>query len=164
MYFKKAKLENIDDILEIINQAKENLKKKGLSQWQGDYPNKSTIEEDIKKEIGYVLEVENCIRGYVVVDFTEDEAYKNIKGKWNSLGKYVSIHRCAIHDELRGKGYGSELFKFAEKIAKENSIFSVRVDTDPKNLTMKHLFEKNGYKYCGIVFIDGEKVAYEKIV
>lgn len=29
---------------------------------------------------------------------------------------------------------------------------------------MKHLFNKNGYEYCGIVFIDGEKIAYEKLL
>ncbi len=61
-------------------------------------------------------------------------------------------------------GYGSEFFKFAKKVALERGVFSVRVDTDPKNLTMKHLFEKNGYEYCGTVFIEGEKIAYEKVL
>lgn len=164
MNFRKAKFENIEPILKIIKDAKEYLKNNGLSQWQGNYPDRTTIEEDIEKDRGYVLNIDNTIKGYMVVDFTDDEIYKNIKGKWKTKGKYASIHRTAIDSSCRGKGYGREFFKFAEKIALESGIFSVRVDTDPKNLIMKSLFEKNGYEYCGIIFIEGEKIAYEKVL
>lgn len=164
MNFREAKKEDIESILEVISHAKEYMKRNNSTQWNENYPNKETIINDIEKNIGYVLIVENLIRGYIVVDFSDDEVYKNIKGKWKTFGNYASIHRCAIHKELRGQGYGSELFKFAEKLALSKNIRSVRVDTAPENETMKHLFNKNGYEYCGIVFIDGEKIAYEKLL
>lgn len=164
MNFREAKKEDIENILEVISHAKEYMKRNNSTQWNENYPNKETIINDIEKNIGYVLIVKNLIRGYIVVDFSDDEIYKNIKGKWKTFGNYVSIHRCAIHKELRGQGYGSELFKFAEKLALSKNIRSVRVDTAPENETMKHLFNKNGYEYCGTVFIDGEKVAYEKLL
>jgi len=164
MNFREAKKEDIESILEVISHAKEYMKRNNSTQWNENYPNKETIINDIEKNIGYVLIVENLIRGYIVVDFSDDEIYKNIKGKWKTFGNYASIHRCAIHKELRGQGYGSELFKFAEKLALSKNIRSVRVDTAPENETMKHLFNKNGYEYCGIVFIDGEKIAYEKLL
>lgn len=164
MNFREAKKEDIKSILEVISHAKEYMKRNNSTQWNENYPNKETIINDIEKNIGYVLIVENLIRGYIVVDFSDDEIYKNIKGKWKTFGNYASIHRCAIHKELRGQGYGSELFKFAEKLALSKNIRSVRIDTAPENETMKHLFNKNGYEYCGIVFIDGEKIAYEKLL
>ena len=164
MNFREAKKEDIESILEVISHAKEYMKRNNSTQWNENYPNKETIINDIENNIGYVLIVENLIRGYIVVDFSDDEIYKNIKGKWKTFGNYASIHRCAIHKELRGQGYGSELFKFAEKLALSKNIRSVRVDTAPENETMKHLFNKNGYEYCGIVFIDGEKIAYEKLL
>lgn len=164
MNFREAKKEDIESILEVISHAKEYMKRNNSTQWNENYPNKETIINDIEKNIGYVLIVENLIRGYMVVDFSDDEIYKNIKGKWKTFGNYASIHRCAIHKELRGQGYGSELFKFAEKLALSKNIRSVRVDTAPENETMKHLFNKNGYEYCGTVFIDGEKIAYEKLL
>lgn len=164
MNFREAKKEDIESILEVISHAKEYMKRNNSTQWNENYPNKETIINDIEKNIGYVLIVENLIRGYMVVDFSDDEVYKNIKGKWKTFGNYASIHRCAIHKELRGQGYGSELFKFAEKLALSKNIRSVRVDTAPENETMKHLFNKNGYEYCGTVFIDGEKIAYEKLL
>lgn len=164
MNFREAKKEDIESILEVISHAKEYMKRNNSTQWNENYPNKETIINDIEKNIGYVLIVENLIRGYIVVDFSDDEIYKNIKGKWKTFGNYASIHRCAIHKELRGQGYESELFKFAEKLALSKNIRSVRIDTAPENETMKHLFNKNGYEYCGIVFIDGEKIAYEKLL
>lgn len=164
MNFREAKKEDIENILEVISHAKEYMKRNNSTQWNENYPNKETIINDIENNIGYVLIVKNLIRGYIVVDFSDDEVYKNIKGKWKTFGNYASIHRCAIHKELRGQGYGSELFKFAEKLALSKNIRSVRVDTAPENETMKHLFNKNGYEYCGIVFIDGEKIAYEKLL
>lgn len=164
MNFREAKKEDIESILEVISHAKEYMKRNNSTQWNENYPNKETIINDIENNIGYVLIVKNLIRGYIVVDFFDDEVYKNIKGKWKTFGNYASIHRCAIHKELRGQGYGSELFKFAEKLALSKNIRSVRVDTAPENETMKHLFNKNGYEYCGIVFIDGEKIAYEKLL
>lgn len=164
MNFREAKKEDIESILEVISHAKEYMKRNNSTQWNENYPNKETIINDIENNIGYVLIVKNLIRGYIVVDFSDDEVYKNIKGKWKTFGNYASIHRCAIHKELRGQGYGSELFKFAEKLALSKNIRSVRVDTAPENETMKHLFNKNGYEYCGIVFIAGEKIAYEKLL
>ena len=164
MNFREAKKEDIESILEVISHAKEYMKRNNSTQWNENYPNKETIINDTENNIGYVLIVKNLIRGYIVVDFSDDEVYKNIKGKWKTFGNYASIHRCAIHKELRGQGYGSELFKFAEKLALSKNIRSVRVDTAPENETMKHLFNKNGYEYCGIVFIDGEKIAYEKLL
>lgn len=164
MNFREAKKEDIKSILEVISHAKEYMKRNNSTQWNENYPNKETIINDIENNIGYVLIVKNLIRGYIVVDFSDDEVYKSIKGKWKTFGNYASIHRCAIHKELRGQGYGSELFKFAEKLALSKNIRSVRVDTAPENETMKHLFNKNGYEYCGIVFIDGEKIAYEKLL
>lgn len=61
------------------------MKRNNSTQWNENYPNKETIINDIEKNIGYVLIVENLIRGYIVVDFSDDEIYKNIKGKWKLL-------------------------------------------------------------------------------
>lgn len=164
MNFRKAEIKDVEDVLEIISHAKDYMKENGLTQWSEEYPNREVILGDIEKKIGYVLIVDNLIRGYLVVDFVDDEIYRAIRGAWKTDSEYASIHRCAMHKSLRGKGYGSEFFKFAENLAISKNISSVRVDTAPDNLTMKHLFEKNGYEYCGLVFIAGDKIAYEKVL
>lgn len=79
MNFREAKKEDIESILEVISHAKEYMKRNNSTQWNENYPNKETIINDIENNIGYVLIVKNLIRGYIVVDFSDDEVYKNIK-------------------------------------------------------------------------------------
>ena len=47
----------------------------------------------------------------------------------------------------------------------EKQIPHLRIDTHEDNKVMQHLIEKNGFKKCGIVYVeDGtERFAYEKI-
>ena len=53
---RKAKLEDLEDILNIYHYAREYMKKNGNStQWGNIHPAQSLIEEDIKKGISYVL-------------------------------------------------------------------------------------------------------------
>ena len=52
---KKASFENIENIIEIINDAKSFLKSQGLDQWQQGYPNESSIRNDIINNNSYVL-------------------------------------------------------------------------------------------------------------
>ena len=39
------------------------------------------------------------------------------------------------------------------------------MDTDPSNLRMQHILEKNGFKYCGVIKYQGsERLAYDKLL
>ena len=49
MNFRKSEPKDVNRILEIIEMAKEELKKMKLNQWQNGYPNRNSIESDIKK-------------------------------------------------------------------------------------------------------------------
>ena len=53
---RKAKLEDLEDILNIYHYAREYMKKnENSTQWGNIHPAQSLIEEDIKKGISYVL-------------------------------------------------------------------------------------------------------------
>ena len=53
-----------------------------------------------------------------------------------------------------------------EKITKERGIYNIRIDTHEDNFKMRNLIEKNGYSYCGKIFLtNGDlRVAYQKIL
>jgi RimJ/RimL family protein N-acetyltransferase len=42
----------------------------------------------------------------------------------------------------------------------------MRCDTHKDNKIMQHTLEKNGYKYCGVIYLDNgdARVAYEKLI
>lgn len=50
-----TKLEDIERVMEIIKQAQQYFKEKGINQWQNGYPNAKVIENDIKNGHSFVL-------------------------------------------------------------------------------------------------------------
>ena len=167
MGFRRAKKEDIKKIMSIIKKAQAYLKAEGVNQWQNNYPNEETIEKDIDDGNFYVLVEDNKILGITALIFGEDITYKKIyEGKWLTEGKYAVIHRMAVDLEEKRKGLASKILKEAEKTTMDNNIYSIRVDTHRDNKAMQGLLEKNGFKYCGIIYLkDGnERLAFEKIL
>ncbi len=182
MNFRKSTFDDVDRILEIIEKAKIELKKLGLDQWQNGYPDRKVIENDIKSGISYVLENieknENGLKsenftkilGTIVLSPEKEEPYSKIEGKWITNDDYIVIHRLAVDSEIKNKGIATKILEFSEKECIKNKILSIKTDTHENNEPMKKFLEKNGFSYCGVIYLDkepdiGEKrIAYEKII
>ena len=180
MNFRKSTFDDVDRILEIIEKAKIELRKLGLEQWQNGYPDREVIENDIKSGISYVLEntekkeleSENFtkILGTIVLSPEKEEPYSKIEGKWISDDDYIVIHRLAVNSEIKNKGIATKILEFSEKECIKNKILSIKTDTHENNEPMKKFLEKNGFSYCGVIYLDrepdiGEKrIVYEKII
>ncbi|WP_294389811.1 GNAT family N-acetyltransferase [uncultured Clostridium sp.] len=167
MKFRKTTIEDIKSIMQIIDEAKEYFRKMGIDQWQNGYPNSDVIYNDIKNNSSYVLESENKILATAMVSFEADKSYKNIyNGQWLNNEEYAVIHRIAVSEKIKGNGIASNIIKEVEKLCKENKVNSIKIDTHKDNISMQKLLEKNGFKYCGIIYLEdgNERVAFEKIV
>ena len=64
-----TKLEDIERVMEIIKQAQQYFKEKGINQWQNGYPNAKVIENDIKNGHSFVLIKNNKIVGTIAISF-----------------------------------------------------------------------------------------------
>lgn len=167
MKFRKTTVEDINNVMKIINEAKEYFRKNRVDQWQNGYPNSDTIYTDIKNNSSYVLESENKILATAMVSFEEDKTYKNIyNGEWLNNGDYAVIHRIAVSEKVRGNGIASAIIKEVENLCKENRVKSIKIDTHKDNISMQKLLEKNDFKYCGIIYLDdeSERIAFEKLI
>ena len=69
MEILKAKISDIDEIMDIIKVAQEDFKNKGIDQWQNNYPNADIIKEDIENNNSYVLKEEGKIIGTTALFF-----------------------------------------------------------------------------------------------
>ena len=183
MNFRKSTFDDIDRILEIIEKAKAELKKMGLDQWQKGYPNREVIESDVKKGISYVLEetaennensgekVSGKIVGTIVLSPEREEPYSKIEGKWiTDDDDYMVVHRLAVDSDVKNKGLATKILEFSEGVCIENKILSLKADTHENNEPMKRLLVKNGFSFCGLIYLDREpdlgakRTAYEKII
>jgi len=167
MEFRRAEETDIANIMEIIKQAQDYFKKNGIDQWQNQYPNTDTIKNDIKNGNSYVLVDEDNIVGTVAVVFTGEKTYENIyDGQWLSNGKYATIHRIAVESSRKGQGVSKIILGFIEDMCAKMSIPSIKVDTHRNNLSMQRFLEKNGFQYCGIIYLEdkSERLAFEKVL
>ena len=167
MNFRKATKNDVNNILNIIDMAKEYLKSQDIDQWQNGYPNKEVIEEDIEKNIAYVSEIDGKISGYMAIVFENDPNYSEIfEGKWLSDKPYSTIHRIALDTSFRGQSLSAKMIEFAEKLTVEKGYPSMRIDTHNDNKVMQKLISKSGYIYCGIIYVADKtpRLAYERII
>ena len=165
MNFRKSTKSDVSKIMEIVKQAQEYFKSQGIDQWQNNYPNDEVINNDINNCESYVMLDGDDIVATTVISFAKEKSYENIlDGKWITNGDYVVIHRIAVENAHKGKGLSHKIIKYAEEVCKQNNIHSIKVDTHEDNILMQSLLKKNGFEYCGIVYLEdgGKRVAFEK--
>ena len=149
----------------IIEGARTFQREQGFVQWTDDYPNETTIAEDIRNAVGYLFLADREIAGYLCVDFAGEPAYAQIAGEWHTGTPYAVIHRMAFDARYRGRGLSTVALHLVEALCLARDVHAIRIDTDFHNRRMQHILHKAGYLPCGtILFQGGERQAYDKIL
>lgn len=154
----------VPEVMDIIEQARQRMRKRNLDQWQDGYPNEAAIRADHANHQGHVFLKEGETAAYAAIVFGPDPYYQHIEGQWLSDGEpYVTAHRMAVHDKFLGLGIAQHILRYAEKLAVRKGVRWFRIDTHHDNLPMRNLIREAGFTFCGIVQVrDGERLAYEK--
>ena len=156
----KIRLANKDDlrsIEQIYENARQFMRSTGnFTQWGNGYPNKEIIYADIEQKCLYVVEDEE-IQAVFTLIMGEDPTYLEIDGAWLNDRSYATLHRIASRGTQ--KGLFKLIIEFSWSICP-----NLRIDTHQNNTPMRHLIEKNGFVYCGIIIVgDGTpRLAYQK--
>ena len=175
MMFRASTLNDIPEIMNIISQAQAYLKAQGVDQWQDGYPNAAAISKDIEDNISFVLVSENCssieteakVIATVAISFHGEKTYDTIyEGNWLSHDSYAVLHRLAVDNSFKGLGIAAEILKYVEKSCTQNKVHSIKIDTHEDNKSMQSFLTKNGFKYCGIIYLESgaKRIAFEKML
>ena len=145
---RKAKLTDLDRMMEIYARAKRFMDSTGnTTQWEIGYPTRKMIQDDIENGYSFVcMGEDNIVHAAFKFFVGEDPTYRVIEqGRWKNDGTI--------------KGIFSQIVSFCEAICPE-----LRADTHKDNNVMQHLFEKNGFERCGIIYVeDGTaRFAYQR--
>ena len=159
MVVKQAELSHLDEIMRVLKIAQQFMVQSGNpNQWEVGYPSKEMILADIKAKNGYILIEGEEVCGYFAFIIGVDPTYGYIEGEWLSDAIYGTIHRIASDQSRKG------LFKqaIAYCLTKCNHL---RIDTHADNAVMQKLISREGFSYCGIIYIDDgtPRLAYECI-
>ena len=148
---------DIEDIMLIVRQARNYLKKHRVDQWQGEYPTQDIFAADIANGECYAVTYGERLAGFFCLTEVPESGYDKITdGKWHGEGKYCTLHRMAIEARFRGTGLSDMLVDFADETAKAKGAECVRTDTHRKNKAMQKLLKRKGYAYRGNVLVSSE--------
>jgi GNAT superfamily N-acetyltransferase len=149
MTFRKARLQDVDAIMTLVQQRIDWMNLVGLHQWNetdyfGRYP-RSYWE----KNIGYFLIGEKEDRVAVAIAlYTEDV-------RWTRDGEYTGgltgnayyLHHLVTDPAC--KGVGKQMMLYVEHYAIEHHITLLRLDSAVGNLALEKYYTALGYVPCG---------------
>ena len=170
MLIRKSDKSDIKFLMPIFDEARRTIAALGIDQWQNGYPSENVILADVELAQSYLCEADSRICGtFAMLENGEPTYDKIYEGHWltgDDSRDYIAIHRVAISVSTRGSGLSGKIIGYAMDFAKSLGRDSLRIDTHRGNVVMRRMLEKNGFSYCGIIYLESgdERVAYEKIV
>ena len=170
MLIRKTTRSDIASLMPIFDEARRTISALGIDQWQNGYPSENVISADVEKNQSYLCETEGRACGTFAMLTDGEPTYDKIyEGHWltgDDSSDYIAIHRVAISVSSRGSGLSGKIIGYAADFAKEKSRKSLRIDTHRGNAVMRRMLEKNGFVFCGVIYLENgdERVAYEKII
>ncbi|MBQ8076278.1 MAG: tRNA (guanosine(37)-N1)-methyltransferase TrmD [Oscillospiraceae bacterium] len=169
--FRRAVPEDLPQVLSIAADAKAVLKKRGIDQWQGAYPNAEAFLYDIGRGECWIAFHGEEPAGIFTLTTENAPGYDAITdGKWTPDLSFCVIHRLAVSAKYRGTAVSAYLFRCVEEIAHSLGVGSIRVDTHKKNKSMKRVLNESGYRYRGNISVlvepghDPARQAFEKVL
>ncbi len=156
---RTAVMDDLDEAMRNYACAREYMVQTGnATQWGKEYPLRAHIQQDIESGHLFVGVGEDgrvhCAFAFIL---GEDPSYLRIEGgAWLNDEPYGTIHRLASDGAARG------VFSACLAFCKQRCA-NIRADTHENNRTMRHLFEKHGFRECGVITVgDGTpRIAYQ---
>lgn len=126
-----------------------------LNQWTGGYPSDETLKNDIQNHALKLCLLDGEPAAVFALCGIEPTYARIEGGAWLNDAPYLTVHRIAC--VKRGHGVSSYCLDYAKRLSD-----NVRADTHRDNLPMQALLQKNGFRYCGIIYLqDGaQRLAY----
>lgn len=168
---RKATEQDIDLILKMFDHSRTVMRQDGNhAQWVG-YPTRADVAEDVRRGVAYVIEnlklknensqfpnPDNQYIGTFALVPGEEPTYGYIDhGRWiDERTPYCTLHRVAAMPGT--SGVAEAVFRYIK-----DTCTHLRVDTHALNRPMRHILEKEGFVYCGIIYMPdgGPRDAYE---
>lgn len=172
MIFRHSRPEDVAAIAALFDAARPSMAALGIDQWQNGVPNGNNAAEDVMRGIGRVAEeAGTVVAAYSFLTEGEPDYDTIYDGAWLTHNTpYAAVHRVAVAPHLRGQGVSTRMMEEIFREARAGGFASVRIDTHEGNIPMRRMLEKNGFVYCGTVYLRGgpddgaKRVGYEKIL
>jgi ribosomal protein S18 acetylase RimI-like enzyme len=143
LVFRKAKIEDLDTILNLFREAAEQLQQRGINQWQHWLnPTSQYLERvtrDLKAGAFFLVKKEDTTVGMFRLMSSDEEYW----GKTDDVAMY--LHSFVTKPTFAGQGIGSEVLKMVEKQLQEQGIPLFRLDCKADNEPRCNYYLRQGF-------------------
>lgn len=145
MRYEVATKNQINDIIEMKNRVKQRIINQNLPMWLNGYPLDEYIYDDIKKNYGRVIIIDNRIAGYAAFYPSNDEYKEEI----NDINDRYSFGRVMVDDAFLGRGIGKFLVTSMINEAKNRGYTGMIITGDDFNTKAMNLYKSVGFIKIG---------------
>lgn len=121
---------------------------------RGQYPTLQTAQRALENQSLFVgLEGERLVAA-AILDHRQDPAYAAVG--WRTAASEAQIlvlHTLVVSPGAAGRGYGGQMVRFYEDLAREQGCLALRMDTNRNNAPARSLYAACGYQERGEVVI-----------
>jgi len=157
----EATKDDIDQLDELYKACTSHLFKKGLKQWDQNYPNINIYIDAVNNRYQYIFREEFKLIGSCILDEKQAETWHLVNWKYNNV-KILILHALAINPSLQGQGYGQKVLNMCQIYGLDRGYHYMRLDVFSKNQSAIHLYEKNGFIKAGEVYFDFKPEGHQK--
>ncbi|MGY2130628.1 N-acetyltransferase family protein [Hymenobacter sp. HD11105] len=147
LHCRRATAHDLPSILRIIQSVVPLMHAAGNYQWEASYPDEAVFRQDIERQHLWVAEAEGNVVGVAALTTDQDPEYA--QANWDVTLPALVTHRLAVDPTAQGQGIAAALLQQAEKLALEQNLPVLRVDTNSENQATQRLFPKLGYRFAG---------------
>lgn len=155
---RHTSVDDFDAVMAMYDHSRNLMRAAGnTTQWVG-YPTLAQLQADTARGNSYVVESQGVPIGTFALVLGVEPTYGLIvHGRWfDTATPYATLHRLAKAPGTQG--IAAAAFNYAKKHHAH-----LRFDTHESNLTLQAIANREGFVYCGIVFMSDrtERLAYE---
>jgi RimJ/RimL family protein N-acetyltransferase len=143
--FRRAGVDDVDDVLSVLDEAAAWLQARGITQWPPRFE-ASWIEDAIRRGETWLIGVDDKIAGTVTVDWADSV--------WAGFdGHAAYVHRMAVRRWARG--LGAVMLAWAADTARQQSRQALRLDCVASNSALRAYYEAAGFVHRGDATVGG---------
>lgn len=138
---------------------------------KGIYPSQETAAEAVEEGSLYVALREGAIVGSMILRHRPEPGYGTVRWKRElPYDKALVIVTFAVHPDYSGQGIAGQMIEYAEGLAGQQGVQSLRLDVAEGNIPAVRLYEKHGFEYRGTIDMGLEDIGlkwfrvYEKLM
>ena len=160
----RATERELDELLAFYRHVADRMEESGLQHWHwGRYPNEDIIRADVEQGNLYIMRVDGTLAAAVVLMAGQEPDYDTLL--WSCGVRPGIFHRLAVRPSMQGTGLGGLVMDDVLQILRRQGCDCVRCDTSEKNRRAIRLYEKLGFRPCGMIRWEdavGNNVTFDK--